>query len=234
MQFDAKAPRPSTKSGFVYDQIRAAILSGKLQPDQRLRLAELASQFQLSAMPVREALRMLQKDGLITMADHRGATVANLSWRHAFEFVEVRTLLEIHAALRALPHHTVASIRELRKLIEQMSRPDTMGNSDRFTQLNRQFHTALFAPGPNAVLKQEIEDLWDQVWRVRRLSIFLIDPARSSGAHTEHQAIVEAVAANDPKQLERAMTRHRNQTMRTWAKIVEESEAGKEGDDNAH
>ncbi len=102
-------------------------------------------------------------------------------------------------------------------------------NSDRFTQLNREFHTALYAPGPNAVLKQEIDDLWNQVWRVRRLSIFSVDRSRASGAHVEHQAIAEAVEAGDAKRLERAMTRHRNQTLRTWEKIVADSEAEQEG-----
>ncbi len=224
--------RPATKSAFVYSQIREAILTGKLQPEQRLRLTELAAKYKLSPMPVREALRMLQHDGLVTMEDHRGATVTHLSWRRAAEFVEVRTLLEVNAALKALPHHGDKSIRALRTIVETMKLPEVMANSERFTRLNRDFHIELYKPGTNSVLKQEIEDLWDHVWRVRRLSIFSIDKARASGANAEHERIVDAVSNGDAKTLELAMAYHRELTLRTWNRIVEESETQQESSKN--
>lgn len=219
---------PSTKSGFVYDRLRAGILSGELQPDQRLRLAELASKFGISQMPVREALRMLQRDGLIMMEDHRGATVANLSWRRAYEFVDVRTYLEVYAALKALPYHTSSTVMRLRDLLDRMNDPSAMRDAQYYSKLNRQFHEALFEPGPNTVLKFQIEDLWNKVWNVRRLSIFSVDKSRTQGAQIEHQAILSAIESNDANALEDAMHRHRNQTLITWLRIVEESEANPE------
>ena len=72
------AERPfATKSEWVYEQLRRRILAGTYKPDDRLRLTELAREFNMSEMPVREALRMLQRDGLIEMHSHRGASVAN-------------------------------------------------------------------------------------------------------------------------------------------------------------
>lgn len=224
--------RPATKSAFVYSQIREAILTGKLLPDQRLRLTELAAKYKLSPMPVREALRMLQRDGLITMEDHRGATVAHLSWRRAAEFVEVRTLLEVHAALKALPNHGDKSIRVLRTIVETMKKPEVMADSDKFTRLNRDFHIELYRPGPNSVLKQEIDDLWDHVWRVRKLSIFSIDRTRVGGANEEHERIVDAVSNGDAMTLELAMAYHRELTLRTWNRIVDESEIQQEKIEN--
>lgn len=220
--------RPATKSAFVYSQIREAILTGKFQPEQRLRLTELATTYKLSPMPVREALRMLQRDGLVTMEDHRGATVAYLSWRRAAEFVEVRTILEVHAALKALPHHGDKSIQVLRTIVETMKQSEVMADSEKFTRFNRDFHIELYRPGTNSVLKQEIEDLWDQVWRVRRLSIFSIDRARSAGANDEHERIVDAVENGDAEVLKLAMAYHRELTLRTWNRIVEDSEAQQE------
>ena len=64
-----------TKTDWVYNRLRAEILGGSLKPDDRLRLTALARRFEISEMPVREALRMLQRDGLISFESHRGATV---------------------------------------------------------------------------------------------------------------------------------------------------------------
>ncbi|WP_186441531.1 GntR family transcriptional regulator [Aminobacter sp. J44] len=209
----------------MYDRLRADILSGALQPDQRLRLAELAAKFGISQMPVREALRMLQRDGLILMEDHRGATVANVSWRRAFEFVDVRTYLEVYAAVQALPYHTDNTITHMRDLLNRMNDPGALRDAAYYSKLNREFHTILYDPCPNTVLKQQIEELWNKVWNVRRLSIFSVDRERSQGAQVEHQAIVEAIQFRDRGMLEEAMHRHRNQTLSTWMKIVEESES---------
>lgn len=233
IKLDTAEKAPATKSGFVYDRLKSAILSGELQPDQRLRLAELAAQFEISQMPIREALRMLQRDGLIIMEDHRGATVANLSWRRAYEFVDVRTYLEVYAALKALPYQNFRTIQRLRDLVDRMSDPGAMRDAEFYSKTNREFHTALYEPGPNAVLKQQIEDLWNKVWNVRRLSIFSVDKTRAHGAQIEHTAILNAVEANDSSGLEDAMHRHRNQTLNTWRRIVEESEMQQDGEAKA-
>src|SRR6185436_20783178 len=80
----------TTKTDWVYHRLRGEILEGSLKPDDRLRLSSLAQRFQTSEMPVREALRMLQRDGLISFANHRGATVVKLSMERAAEIVSVR------------------------------------------------------------------------------------------------------------------------------------------------
>ena len=73
------ADRPfTTKTEWVYQQLRARILGGKDKLDPRLRLSTLAQEFRISEMPVREALRMLQRDGLVSMESHRGATIVDL------------------------------------------------------------------------------------------------------------------------------------------------------------
>src|SRR5918911_288126 len=74
----AGAPQFS-KAGFAYDPLRRRILDGGYRPGDRLRLTQIARELSLSEMPVREALRLLQKDGLVVMELHRGAHVAELS-----------------------------------------------------------------------------------------------------------------------------------------------------------
>src|ERR1700682_2297464 len=98
------AERPfATKSEWVYEQLRRRILAGTYKPDDRLRLTELAREFNMSEMPVREALRMLPRDGLSDMRSHRGASVVKLSWSRASEIVSVRMHLEVLAVREAAP-----------------------------------------------------------------------------------------------------------------------------------
>ncbi len=219
----------TTKTDYVYQQIRREILDGELTPNQRLPLNELARRYAVSEMPVREALRMLQRDGLVHLHSHRGVTVTHLSWERAMEFIEARTHLELLAARLALPHHTPESIQGLRQLIAQMEPlAEPGGPNTRYSQLNRDFHEALYSPGPNSVVKREIADLWDQVWRARAQSIFEIDPERVRGATREHARIVDAVERRDAAALDAAMEHHRDHTLKSWRAIALEAKADRE------
>ncbi len=210
----------TTKTEWVYDRLRARILDGALKPDDRLRLTALAREFQISEMPVREALRMLQHDGLIHMESHRGATVVNLSWERAAEIVAVRMHLEILATREAAGRHPAKSLEEIGRLLTRMDGFAASRQAGRFSQANREFHTKLYAPGPNATLKQEIQDLWDRVWRARAKSIFQMDEARMAAAQQEHRAIFEVLRRGDPEAAVAAMARHREATMKSWQGIV--------------
>ena len=218
------AERPfATKSEWVYDQLRRRILGGTYKPDDRLRLTELAHEFNMSEMPVREALRMLQRDGLIEMHSHRGASVANLSWSRAAEIVAVRMHLEVLAVREAEPGHDKASLAELGKILDRMDRDLAAGSAARFSTGNREFHRRLYEPGANTVLKQEIADLWDRVWRARAQSIFEVDRGRMTAAQAEHRAILAALAKHDADAAAIAAGRHRDRTLGSWASIIRRS-----------
>jgi DNA-binding GntR family transcriptional regulator len=219
------AERPfATKSEWVYEQLRRRILGGGYKPDDRLRLTELAREFSMSEMPVREALRMLQRDGLIVMHSHRGAAVANLSWARAAEIVSVRMHLEVLAVREAAPGHDKVSLAELGKILDRMDRDLAAGAASRFSTGNREFHRRLYAPAANGVLKQEIEELWDRVWRARSQSIFEVDRARMQAAQAEHRAILAALAKGDAAAAVTATSRHRERTLDSWAEIVRRTE----------
>jgi DNA-binding GntR family transcriptional regulator len=217
----------TTKTDWVYEQLRARILGGGAKGDGRLRLTALAQEFRISEMPVREALRMLQRDGLVRMENHRGATVINLSWEHAAEIVSMRMHLEVLALREATGRHSPASIEEIARLLRRMDDDAAAGRAGQFSQGNREFHTRLYAPGPNAALKQEIQDLWDRVWRARAASIFAVDPARMAQAQAEHRKILAAVRRGDADAAAAAMERHRTNTMASWHRVV--ANAGSEG-----
>jgi DNA-binding GntR family transcriptional regulator len=175
-------------------------------------------------MPVREALRMLQRDGLISFENHRGATVVKLSLQRAAEIVSVRMHLEVLAIADAAPHHTSDTIAELTELLERMDRQAQARQAQRFTETNRRFHAALHAPGRNDVLKDEIQILWDRVWRARPRSIFALDPVRMQAAQAEHKIILDAVRKGDATLAGQAMSRHRSKTLGSWQKFRFDSE----------
>jgi DNA-binding GntR family transcriptional regulator len=210
----------TTKTDWVYNRLRAEILDGSLKPDDRLRLTSLARRFETSEMPVREALRMLQQDGLVSFASHRGATVIKLSLQRAAEIVAVRMHLEVLATAEAVPHHTAESLAELAALLERMDRQAEARQAQRFTEGNRRFHTLLYAPGPNRTLTDEIQVLWDRVWRARARSIFALDPTRMQAAQVEHWAIFNGARAGDPQGAAEAMARHRANTLASWRRAA--------------
>ena len=222
----SRTRRPfATKTEWVYERLREQILDGSFKPDDRLRLTELARRFEISEMPVREALRMLQRDGLIEFHSHRGAVVINLSWSHAADIVAVRMHLEVLAVAEAAAHHTQDTLAGLRRILARMDRHAEDGEAARFSESNRAFHTALYAPCPNTALTQEIQSLWDRVWRARAQSIFEVDRPRMLAAQVEHRALLAAVEAGNGDAAARAMSAHRAATLAAWAIIVADAKS---------
>lgn len=204
---------PVTKSAYAYSRIKAAILDGHMAPGHRLRLTELAGQFGVSEMPIREALRMLQHDGLVHFANHRGAVVNSISHNELVDIISVRTYLEILAATEAVRFHTSKTIGVLEKTLVQM---DADPDNKAFSKLNHEFHENLIKPSPNKFLLAEIQALWDRVWKRWSQSIFEVFPERKSHAMKEHERILSAVKADDPEAVKLAMEIHRNETLSLW------------------
>lgn len=209
---------PTTKTEYVYDLIRNDILAAKLAPGHRLRLTELADMYQISEMPIREALRMLQREGFVVFESHRGATVVELSMHEVFDIIAIRTYLEILAISEAVPFHNERSLKALDELIAQMKDTRT---SHRFSEANRGFHRALYAPCKNEFLKAEIDNLWDRVWQRWSRSIFELRPERKEAANREHEAIVAAVRSGSVSEVCAAANVHREHTLREWKEALE-------------
>ena len=215
------ADRPfTTKTEWVYQQLRARILGGKDKLDPRLRLSTLAQEFRISEMPVREALRMLQRDGLVRMESHRGATIVDLSWENAASIVSMRMHLEILAVREATGFHLPESLHAIEVLLKRMDNEAAASRAEQFSQSNREFHTKLYEPGTNDALKEEIQSLWDRVWRARTASIFAVEPARMTQAQQEHRKIFAAVRKGDPDGAAAAMENHRSRTMASWKRLA--------------
>src|SRR5262245_4593969 len=222
------AKRPfTTKTEWVYTTLRGRITTGAVKPGNRLRLTELALELGVSEMPVREALRMLDRDRLVTMESHRGAAVVDLSLELAAEIVTIRTHLELLAFEDAIGRHVEADLVALDLLLNRMAKALARGDAKRFSEINRNFHRALYAPGRNQTLKGEIEDLWDRLWLTRDRSIFALKPERMIEAHREHIEMAEMLRTGKKRSALKAAKKHRTATVAAWAEIA----ATRGGDD---
>lgn len=210
-----------SKTGFAYETLRRKILQGTFKPGDRLRLAQLAHELNLSEMPIREALRLLQKEGLVAMHLHRGAEVATLSYQRGHDVTEARMTLEKAAALAALPHHDAGSLAELARLLDEMER--TANRPVRFALKNRAFWTALLNPCPNHFMRDLIQELWDQVWQASSTAVFAVMPRRVQETMAENRAILSYVSDGDATRLRSAMDGRMRKTIEAWREAVRQA-----------
>jgi DNA-binding GntR family transcriptional regulator len=189
-----------SKTDHAYEVLRQQVLDGRLRPGDRLRLSHIAQALGLSELPVREALRLLQRDGLVVIHLHRGAEVAKLSFEDAWEIEEVRLQLEAQACMSAAPLHDVESCARLRLILLQMS--DARDRPVAIARLNRNFHTELMSLAPNGFLRGHVQELWDRAWQLSSTSFFEFMPRRIDRLPIEGGVIVDCIEAMDWPQLE--------------------------------
>jgi len=175
----------------VRDEIRQRINDGRLAPGERLTEQSLADEFQVSRIPVREALRMLQTEGLVTTLPRRGAFVARLSRRDLEHLYDLRAALEVLAFRRAAESATPQHIKRLERLVTRTMSAAKRGDHMEATRLNAEFHEAVIDAAGNPYLTSTYGAL---TGRLR----WLINQSREYERHVaEHAALVEAIAAGD-------------------------------------
>ncbi|MCW2994959.1 MAG: transcriptional regulator, GntR family [Conexibacter sp.] len=190
----------------AYSLLRAEILSGELQPSERLVEADLTARLGVSRGAVRTALVRLQQEGLVEHERHRGARVRLVGEREAAEILEARMVLEglaaRHAAARATPEDVAGLRAILADMRERLDAGDLLGVSDR----NAILHARLLAMAGHATVDRLVAGLRGQLVRFQYRTILV--PGRSDRSFAEHTAIVDAVAAGDADAAEAAMLRH--------------------------
>jgi DNA-binding GntR family transcriptional regulator len=190
----------------AYERLRDEILSGRLQPNQRLVEAELTVSLGVSRSAVRTALVRLAQEGLVEQERNRGARVRLVGEQEAAEILEARAVLEAFSARQAARNATPADVDGLRSVLADMrgrlDAGDLLGASDR----NAVLHARLLEIAAHATTSRLVASLNSQLVRFQYRTILV--PGRSERSFAEHSAIVEAVAAGDPDAAEAAMRGH--------------------------
>jgi DNA-binding GntR family transcriptional regulator len=198
----------------VLEQLRDAIVEMRLQPTQRLVERELVEQTGVSRTTIREVLRQLAAEGLVTTIPHQGTVVASPSLERAAELYEVRAMLEGMAARQFVERATEGHMARLRTAcdaIEAAASEDAAGPA--MLAAKKLFYDALFEGAANRTIQEIVEGLQARVTVLRRAS--LAQPGRSALTVAEVRAIVEALEARDGERAAAACVHHVNQAART-------------------
>jgi len=187
----------------VADVLREAILRGILLAGQQLRQDEIARELGVSHIPVREALRQLEAEGLVRLRPYRGFEVSELSPEEVEELYEIRIPLECQALRLALPHLTDEDLERAEQILDAI---DAEGDPSAWSELNTEFHAVLYAPSRRQRLLNLIRTLRTNVDRYLRLYISVMQ--RKQYSQREHRKILEAVRRRDAAGAVAALEEH--------------------------
>lgn len=197
---------PVTVQSATTSQIRQMILDGRLAPGERLHQDRLAESLKVSRMPVREAIRQLASEGLVTIVAHRGAFVASLDPNEIRELYQVRSVLECLAVRQSVPRMGDETIADLKQLLEQMRALEHEGSEEPTIALDREFHERLMAPAQMDYLLGLIRQSRQKTEAFRRAHTYI--PGRSHISNEEHEHILAAVSARDAALAEQLVDEH--------------------------
>jgi DNA-binding GntR family transcriptional regulator len=211
-----------TKNAFVHQTLRDAIIRGELPPGQRLVIDELARRYQVSIIPVREAIRFLQAEGLVVSVPHVGATVAPISRESVLEVFTLLEGLEIVGSRAAAERASPAALDEIGRLVRAMDEALSADAPQRWADLNTEFHLAISRAAGMPILHQMTErafDLWD---RVRRHYFRGVLSRRARKAQAEHRLILQHLRRRELIALEESIRRHNQNALLAYTAYLDE------------
>ena len=191
---------------WVYEELKGAIVDLRLAPGKPLREATLAEQLGVSKTPIRQALTMLEQEGLVETTSFKGAVVGGYSRQDLLEIYELRELLE-NLAARAAAESMSDEDRARLDRISRESRMLKSGNDPaRLAALVSDFDDVLFDQVHNSRIRALIENLRAHLTRIGHLTEGI--PGRIEASVDEHEKIVQAISARDPDLAEQRMREH--------------------------
>jgi DNA-binding GntR family transcriptional regulator len=188
----------------VAERLRERIFDRQLEPGSWIDEQKLALDFGISRTPLREALKVLAVEGLVTMKVRRGAYVTEMSVQDVQQVYHVMALLESDAAGEVARNATPAQITQLRSLHDRLERE--AHQREFFFATNEAFHMQLLAVGGNRWSQQIVGDLRKVMKLNRHHSLF--KQGRLEESLTEHRALMEAIERRDPDAARRLMREH--------------------------
>lgn len=196
-----------TLAASLYNEIISDIHSGKLLPGTRLEEIELASRYNVSRTPVREALRNLAVTGVVEIRPRRGAIVVDLNTAHLRDILEVVADLEAMAARYAALRMTAEARQELRLVHESMGAIVRADDVHEFDRLNVTFHKLIHHGSQNLVLREQIENMRLRTIPYTRME-FISRHDRAAASFSEHDTIVRAILRGDAEMAFHVMRAH--------------------------
>ena len=212
-----RTPLPRTAQAIAAAELRDAIIRGDLAPGARIRQEATAQELGISLIPIREALKTLASEGVVTYHPQRGYFVTELPAEAIADIYLVRDLLERQAEQLAVPRLTDVDLMAMSDHLREQARAVEREDAVDMIAANRRFHFTIFGRCDNAWLMRFVTQLWDTLDPYRVLSyrrMWLEDPERHVPAEilTEHQRILDALQRRRTDRALHLLERHRTRS----------------------
>lgn len=216
-----RQPSPKALHHQIRAQLRSEILSGELPVGTPLRQDALAERFNASRIPVREALRQLEAEGLIVHRLNKGAVVAGMSVAEICEVLDIRVVLECYAARLAVPNMVERDFEAMQKILDAYSASDSLPE---WAEYNRRFHLALSAPANNRRLRRLIEEFCLNTDRYTHVE--MSKATGKEGPQADHYRMLEAARRRDVEAVVSMLEDHIRETKRELLALARAEEDG--------
>lgn len=200
--------KPPTAQEAVLNELRRAIASGEMAPGSAIPQVAVAERLGVSRVPVREALKILEGEGHVTYAPHRGYTVTELDGAELLEIYRIRGLLERHAVEMAAPNLGTQLAAKLDGLIAEMDRCAQAEDLSGLSDSNRAFHFAIYEASGKTHLVRLIRQLWDASDPYR--TVYFGGAGNRERVQQEHREIATAVARGEVDRVADLLEEHRD------------------------
>ncbi|KYD34540.1 MULTISPECIES: GntR family transcriptional regulator [Geobacillus] len=204
--------KAKNKTQLAYEYILSRIENGVYGPGYRVVIDQIARELGLSSIPVREAIRQLEAEGLVELKPYTGAVVSNINEKEYIETLSVLAVLEGYATALGSPHLTKEAIDRLEQVNERMERALEELELERFSELNYEFHSLIYAHCGNAYLEEQIKQIWQRMKRIRAYG-FTFVPQRAKASIEEHREIIRLLREQaPPHEIEQYVRQHKINT----------------------
>lgn len=198
-------------SARVFHTIRENILSGKYTTDEELKEKSIGDELGVSRTPVREALRQLELEGLVTIIPNKGAYVVGISEKDIRDIYEIRSRLEGLCARWAANNITKEQLDDLEANIYLSDFHSAKGNTEQVVELDNKFHEILYDASGSRELRHVLLDFHHYVQRMRKITLAV--PSRAMGSNEEHRKIVEALKIHNADEADQLANEHMMNTI---------------------
>jgi DNA-binding GntR family transcriptional regulator len=178
----------------VAEHLRQEIIKGLIEPGTRIMQEELAARFGSSRLPVREALRMLESEGLVSLKANSGAWVAKLDLEECAHIYKIREVVEPLALAASIPHLSNVQITQMQDILDEI---ELQVSVDRFLLLDREFHRLTYSGCEIPTLLAMVERFWNTTQHYRRAYAEAIGKERFWVINAEHRLLSDAIERQD-------------------------------------
>ncbi len=206
----------------VFMALRDAILKGEMKPGERLMEMHLANKLGVSRTPIREAIRMLEKEGLAVTIPRKGAQVAKMTEKNLQDVLEIRNSLDELAASMACQRMTKEQLVELKKAMNDFELATKSKNAKKICEADEVFHNVIYKMANNPKLENIVNNLREQMYRYRYE--YIKENSTYQQLIDEHTAILDGLERRDAEYVRDIMHTHLENQIASVRKLIREQE----------